>query len=127
MFFKSLEYIKDLENSINSSYSLPIFKGYIAINKRGVEKIIEELYSALPQDVQNAQEYLEKNEISFDNKEQKDKGIYEYLSRLEKLFDKSFDILNMTIIPSDKAQELINKITESLPKEILSVKKLNKK
>ena len=44
MFFKSLEYIKDLEKQVNSSYSLPIFRGYVAIDKRGVEKIIDELF-----------------------------------------------------------------------------------
>ena len=51
MEFKSLEIIKDLEKQIQTGYSLSIFKGYVAINKRGVEKLIDELYAKLPEDV----------------------------------------------------------------------------
>ena len=58
MEFKSLEIIKDLEKQIQTGYSLSIFKGYVAINKRGVEKLIDELYANLPDDVVAARTYL---------------------------------------------------------------------
>ena len=127
MFFKSLEYIKELENSINSGYSLPIFRGYIAVNKRGVEKIIDDLYASLPEDAQIAREYLKNNDISQEYKDLKNKDIYEYLKNLELFFDKGLAIMNLSIVPSNKAKELIDKIMESLPKEILNAKKINKK
>ncbi len=57
MKFKTRELIKELEANIKNSYSLPIFKGYKAINKRGVEKLIDELYANLPEDVQRAREF----------------------------------------------------------------------
>ena len=127
MFFKSIEFIKDLENKINSSYSLPIFKGYVAIDKRGVEKIIAELYSALSEDVQNARNYLKNNDITIENKEPKSQNIYESLKNLEMFFDKSFEIMNISIVSADKAQKIIKKITENVPKEIFQAKKLNNK
>ena len=44
--------------AIQKSYHLPIFKGYKAINKSGVFKLIDELYTNLPTDVLKAREYL---------------------------------------------------------------------
>jgi len=127
MFFKSLEIIKELERRLSYSYSLPIFKGYVAIDKRGVEKIIDELYSALPEDVQIARNYLKNNDVTIENKDSKAQNIYDSLKRLEMFFDKSFEIMNITIVPADKAKEIIKKIVESVPGEIFQAKKLNKK
>ena len=58
MQFMSRQTLKHLEATIQNSYSLPIFKGYKAINKTGVEKLIDELYANLPDDVKRAREYL---------------------------------------------------------------------
>ena len=58
MQFKTRELIKELETNIKNSYSLPIFRGYKAVNKRGVEKLIDELYANLPDDVQKARDFL---------------------------------------------------------------------
>ena len=63
MEFKSLEIIKDLEKQIQTGYSLSIFKGYVAINKRGVEKLIDELYANLPDDVVAARTYLKNSKL----------------------------------------------------------------
>ena len=69
MKFKSLEIIKALEEQVETGYSLKIFKGYVAINKRGVEKLIDELYANLPDDVKAAREYLEKTNHQISRKE----------------------------------------------------------
>jgi len=126
MFFKSLEYIKELENCINSSYSLPIFKGYVAINKRGVEKIIDELYASLPVDVQRAREYLKNNDINPEHKDSKSTDLYGCIKNLAVLFDKGFEVMNLSIVSSAKAKELINKVIENMPKEIFQAKKIDK-
>lgn len=126
MFFKSLEYIKELENCINSSYSLPIFKGYVAINKRGVEKIIDELYASLPIDVQRAREYLKNNDINPEHKDSKSTDLYGCIKNLAVLFDKGFEVMNLSIVSSAKAKELINKVIENMPKEIFQAKKIDK-
>ena len=56
---KTKAILKELESYIKEkSYSLSIFKGYTAINKQGAEKIIDELYANLPEDVKQAREYL---------------------------------------------------------------------
>ena len=65
MEFKTRKIIKKLEENINNSYSLPIFKGYKAINKAGVEKLIDELYANLPDDVKKAREYLRDRQYNF--------------------------------------------------------------
>ncbi len=126
MFFKSLEYIKELENCVNSSYSLPIFKGYVAINKRGVEKIIDELYASLPVDVQRAREYLKNNDINPEHKDSKSTDLYGCIKNLAVLFDKGFEVMNLSIVSSAKAKELINKVIENMPKEIFQAKKIDK-
>lgn len=126
MFFKSLEYIKELENCVNSSYSLPIFKGYVAINKRGVEKIIDELYASLPIDVQRAREYLRSNDINPEHNVSKGTDLYGCIKNLAVLFDKGFEVMNLSIVSSAKAKELINKVIENMPKEIFQAKKIDK-
>lgn len=58
MKFQSKEDIKRLEAQIKSGYSLPIFKGFIAVNKRGVEQIIDAIYANLPDDVKKQESFL---------------------------------------------------------------------
>ncbi|MBR1460664.1 hypothetical protein IJ596_03385 [bacterium] len=125
MFFRSLEYIKDLEKELNSSYSLPIFRGYVAIDKRGVEKIIDELYSALPEDVQIARQYLKNHDIEPDIQNQSD-SIYDCLKNLELLFDNGFAFLNRSIVEADKAKAVMDKIVKSLPRVITQANKSDK-
>ena len=42
-------------------------------------------------------------------------------------FDKSFEIMNISIVSADKAQKIIKKITENVPKEIFQAKKIDDK
>ncbi len=41
MNFQARKDIKRLEDKIKNGYSLPIFKGYVAVDKYGVEQIID--------------------------------------------------------------------------------------
>ena len=52
MNFESKKKIQDLEKQLLESYKLPIFRGYVAVNKRGVEQIIDAIYQNLPDDIQ---------------------------------------------------------------------------
>ena len=65
MRFHTRELIKNLEENLQNSYSLPIFKGYKAINKRGVEKLIDQIYATLPHDVQKAREFLRARQYDY--------------------------------------------------------------
>ena len=65
--FKFPKILKELETQINSSYKLPIFKGYIAINKRGIEKLIDEIYETLPIDLMEARNYLKSRNYNIQN------------------------------------------------------------
>ena len=78
MFFKTFQYLKDIENLINRSYNLPIFKGYKAINKRGVEKLIDEIYANLPTDVLEARKFLKDKKSDVHDKTNNVKGLEGY-------------------------------------------------
>ena len=53
-----LDRIRELEEKIFKGYSFWIFKGYVAVEKRGVEKIIDDIYASLPTHVLRARKYL---------------------------------------------------------------------
>src|SRR5574344_1963631 len=111
MNFKSKEIIKNLEEQIENGYSLPIFKGYIAVNKRGVEKLIDDIYENLPKDIFLAKEFLKKQncEIARDSKSEmgKKKTIYDFLKEYE-------------------IEKLINQIYNTIPEEINKAEVLSK-
>lgn len=124
MYFKSFEYLKDIEKQINESYSLPIFKGYKAINKRGVEKLIDEIYANLPIDVQEARKYLSERQIEFHI--DPDKNVYDNLKKFEIEVEKSFQITKYVIMNVKKIENILNRIYASVPKEIMEAKENEK-
>jgi len=122
--FKSLEIIKDLEKQIRTGYSLSIFKGYVAINKRGVEKLIDELYANLPEDVKAARIYLQnKNQQINPNQPSK---IFDNIKEFETHIDSPFQIATHIIVNVKEIEKLINKIYCSLPTEIKEADILDK-
>ncbi len=54
------EYIKKIEEKIFKGYKLKIFKGYKASDKRGAQKVIDDIYSNLENDVENAKKQIGK-------------------------------------------------------------------
>ena len=121
MQFKTRELIKELETNIKNSYSLPIFRGYKAVNKRGVEKLIDELYANLPDDVQKARDFLKNRQYNLDDIQQGNSRIYDFLNILETSLDQStlpilfskFVILNVR-----EFEILLNRLQEDIPSEI---------
>ena len=121
MQFKTRELIKELETNIKNSYSLPIFRGYKAVNKRGVEKLIDELYANLPDDVQKARDFLKNRQYNLDDIQQGNSRIYDFLNILETSLDQStlpilfskFVILNVR-----EFDILLNRLKEDIPSEI---------
>lgn len=121
MQFKTRELIKELETNIKNSYSLPIFRGYKAVNKRGVEKLIDELYANLPDDVQKARDFLKNRQYNLDDIQQGNSRIYDFLNILETSLDQStlpilfskFVILNVR-----EFEILLNRLKEDIPSEI---------
>lgn len=121
MQFKTRELIKELETNIKNSYSLPIFRGYKAVNKRGVEKLIDELYANLPDDVQKARDFLKNRQYNLDNIQQGNSRIYDFLNILETSLDQStlpilfskFVILNVR-----EFEILLNRLKDDIPSEI---------
>lgn len=121
MQFKTRELIKELETNIKNSYSLPIFRGYKAVNKRGVEKLIDELYANLPDDVQKARDFLKNRQYNLDDIQQGNSRIYDFLNILETSLDQStlpilfsrFVILNVR-----EFEILLNRLKDDIPSEI---------
>lgn len=129
MDFKFPKILKELETQINSSYKLPIFKGYIAINKRGIEKLIDEIYKTLPIDLMEARNYLKSRNYNIQNitNENQKKETYGHLKKLEtNLLYSPLQLANFVIINIKQAEKLIDKVNNSIPQEIIEAKKLSK-
>ncbi len=129
MDFKFPKILKELETQINSSYKLPIFKGYIAINKRGIEKLIDEIYETLPIDLMEARNYLKSRNYNIQNitNENPKKETYGHLKKLEtNLLYSPLQLANFVIINIKQAEKLIDKVNNSIPQEIIEAKKLSK-
>lgn len=124
MKFKSKEIIKALEEQIDTGYSLRIFRGYVAINKRGVEKLIDELYANLPEDVKAAREYLKsKNQESNSKKASK---ILDNIKEFEDQLQGPFQIATHVIVNVNEMEKLLDKIYTNLPEEIIEAEFLDK-
>lgn len=130
MIFESKKTIKNLEEQIEQSYALPVFKGYIAVDKRGVEKFIDTLYATLPTDVQHAKEYLSNS--GYTQQEEKNNNlsnksnIYNCLKELENEVEKSLPFMKYIIVKVQKIEKIIDKIYDNLPQEIIQAEELNK-
>jgi len=127
--FKTRELIKELETNIKNSYSLPIFRGYKAVNKRGVEKLIDELYANLPDDVQKARDFLKNRQYNLDDIQHGNSRIYDFLNILETSLDQStlpilfskFVILNVR-----EFEILLNRLEDDIPSEIKTAEIVDK-
>lgn len=128
MKFMTRETIKHLENTLENSYSLPIFRGYKAINKYGVEKLIDELYANLPDDVKKAREYLKTRNYEL-NTNKKGSTIYDSIQKLETALDNGMPLLTFSriiILNIRDIEELLNQIQNNLPEEILKAEILSR-
>ena len=124
MRFKSLEIIKALEQQLQTGYSLSIFKGYVAINKRGVEKLIDELYANLPEDVMAARIYLKNKKQQISNDEQPE--VFNNIKELETQIETPLQFATHVIVNVKEIEKLINKIYNNLPEEITKAENLDK-
>lgn len=129
MDFQFPKILKELETQINNSYKLPIFRGYTAINKRGIEKLIDEIYETLPIDVMEARKYLKGRNYNLQNitNENKNKETYGHLKELEtNLLYSPLQLANFVIINIKQAENLIDKVNDSIPQEMIEAKKLSR-
>ena len=58
MNFDLRNYIKTIEEKLFKGYKLDIFRGHKASDKRGVEKVIDDLYTNLDEKVKKAKNNL---------------------------------------------------------------------
>ena len=58
MNFNFKNYIKSIEKKLFKGYKLDIFRGHKASNKRGAEKVIDDLYKNLDEKVKKAKNNL---------------------------------------------------------------------
>lgn len=123
MKFQSKEDIKRLEAQIKSGYSLPIFKGFIAVNKRGVEQIIDAIYANLPDDVKRAREFLKNSNIKPVN--QQSKNLFDFLQKLENTLNETMSIADFSILKIKEIETLLYQIGNNIPEEITQAEKIN--
>lgn len=123
MKFQSKEDIKRLEAKIKSGYSLPIFKGFIAVNKRGVEQIIDAIYANLPDDVKKAREFLKNSNIKPVNHQ--GKNLFDFLQKLENTLNETMSIADFSILKIKEIETLLYQIGNNIPEEITQAEKIN--
>ena len=123
MKFQSKEDIKRLEAQIKSGYSLPIFKGFIAVNKRGVEQIIDAIYANLPDDVKKAREFLKNSNIKPVNHQSK--TLFDFLQKLENTLNETMSIADFSILKIKEIETLLYQIGNNIPEEITQAEKIN--
>lgn len=125
MKFKTREIIKELEKNINNSYTLPIFKGYKALNKAGVEKLIDELYANLPEDIKKARKYLKEKQYDLSPPTEKE-NILNTLQDIENKLDEGYLFAKIVIINVRELETLLNKLQNNLPADITKAEILDK-
>lgn len=123
MKFQSKEDIKRLEAQIKSGYSLPIFKGFIAVNKRGVEQIIDAIYANLPDDVKRAREFLKNSNIR--PVKHQSKKLFDFLQKLENTLNETMSIADFSILKIKEIETLLYQIGNNIPEEITQAEKIN--
>ena len=123
MKFQSKEDIKRLEAQIKSGYSLPIFKGFIAVNKRGVEQIIDAIYANLPDDVKKAREFLKNSNIKPVNHQSR--NLFDFLQKLENTLNETMSIDDFSILKIKEIETLLYQIGNNIPEEITQAEKIN--
>lgn len=124
MKFQSKEDIKRLEAQIKSGYSLPIFKGFIAVNKRGVEQIIDAIYTNLPSDIKKARAFLKNSNIKPVNHQSK--NLFDFLQKLENTLNETMSIADFSILKIKEIETLLYQIGNNIPEEITQAEKFNK-
>lgn len=125
MNFQARKDIKRLEDKIKNGYSLPIFKGYIAVDKYGVEQIIDAIYANLPYDVMRAREFLKNSNIT-PNTTPKGTTIFDILQMLEITLNETMSFANFSILKIKEIEVLLDKIEKNIPEEIIQAEISNK-
>lgn len=129
MQFRTKKIIQELENKIEKSYSLPIFRGYVAVNKRGLEKLLDEIYATLPVDIQVARQYLKNSSIELKRNQQNSNkaSLYDYLKKFEIIIEETLSVASYVILNIREIEELLDKMYETIPDEIVEVETLSNK
>lgn len=128
MKFESKKKIQELENKLQCSYKLPILRGYVAINKRGVEQIIDSIYENLPQDVLEARKFLKSwnNDVVIPTNTENKKHLYNYLNILEQTLNKQISIASYVIVKVQEIENIVNQIYKNIPDEINKAENLER-
>lgn len=127
MGFKTKSILEKIEQKIETSYKLPIFKGYVAINKTGVEKLIDEIYENLPQDLIMARKFLRENNYNLEkiNKTSHSNRLYDYLRELEIIFNKALNVATFALVNVKEIENILNRISDNIPEEITRAERLH--
>ncbi len=130
MKFESKESIKNLEKQLRSGYSLPIFRGYVAVKTTGFYKFIDTFYSSLPSDLHEARLLLKKFDSNFHNQNDKSStsktSPFDCLQELECRLDEAIKFADFAIVSVKEFENLINKVYKSLPEEITKAETLDR-
>jgi GTP:adenosylcobinamide-phosphate guanylyltransferase len=126
MYFKVFDYLKSLEKQIIENRPIFEFKGYRAIHKRGVEKVIDDIYATLPEDVKNAKKYLDEQNVNFkENQKTYSSKMWDCLKEFEMALSLVL-FADIIIVKINEMEKLINNIYDSIPDEIVKANEISK-
>lgn len=126
MNFKSLEIITSIREEINKAKALP-FPYYKLVKRNIILNYIDKLYACLPEDVQNARKYLKEHNYDLEKLNKKQEHIHDILKNFENYLDNTITFLHIFIVVNAKEfEEMLNKIKDNLPEEILKAQILDK-
>jgi len=122
--FKSTESLKSLRQEILNSKSFLCFSAYKFINKKQVLKYIDEIYAFLPEDILEARKLLRANQCEIPHL---NSCIHKILTDLETKLDKSVNFYgSYHIVNKKKCEEILQKLENNIPKEILKAENIGK-
>ena len=124
MRFEIFNKIEELEQLMFKGYNLWIFRGYVAIDKRGAEKIIDEIYATLPEDIKKAREFLKNNNQTVES--HKSSGMYDTLKFLEELLDKNTFFSSYTLVDKKELEQIKEQLKEAVPEEIYKAERIDR-
>ena len=87
------------------------------------------MYATLPVDIQVARQYLKNSSIELKRNQQNSNkaSLYDYLKKFEIIIEETLSVASYVILNIREIEELLDKMYETIPDEIVEVETLSNK
>lgn len=131
MKFEIRELLNSFRQEIANAKTLPFCPAIKIVSKYTMLQYLDKIYACLPDDVVKARKYLEDRQVDLQSLPKCDNlrelSIYDNLRELEMFLSLfPFSIYQYIVIKAPECEELLSKIENNIPKEILKVENIDK-